>query len=181
MNKSYDKINEWTETLANRLLEIRFWDKEEIKTALSVHLAMAMKECLEIQMDDTRRQINQAKIKIAGCGGVNQQRFQADLVKLKGKMTEEHQLLLETKSIIRKDEKYRVMCLIVAEKYGGDALEYLKSKVKLSMNGFTENKSGDHLPDNAYSRGTKDLKQKLKEQFESKGMASAIEILEQTQ
>jgi len=178
MNVSHDKISEWSETLTKRLLEIRFFDAEEIKTILSIHLAMGMKNCLEVQTSETLRKLNQIKIKIQNCGGVNQNKLQAELTILKQKHCEEARALTQVTAIVRKDEKYNIMCMIVANRFGDDIYEEIKAELKLKMDGFKVNKNGEHLPESGFKRGRRELIDELKKEFENKGMIDGVDILE---
>lgn len=177
MNKTHDVITEWVDTLSDRLTDIRFWDVEEIKTALKVHLAIAMKECLTIQISETRRKINQMKVLIAGCGGQNQNRYQGELIKLKEIAKEELDALNQANAIVRKDEKFRILALFVAQRFGGEVLEELKCEVKKEMGIVLENKEGQST-DNAFQRATKETREEFKTKLEAAGMTDAIKLLD---
>lgn len=178
MNKTFDKIGEWTNSLTDRLTEMRFWDVEESKTSLKVHLALAMKDCLTIQISETKRKLNQAKILIANCGGQNQQKYTADLIKLKEQYQEEIATLRQIEPIIRKDEKFRILSRLVGERFGFEILEELKRATKTEMNVIVE--CGNKPTENAYQRGVRETKERLKSEFEKQNLKVALTILENT-
>lgn len=178
MNKTHDKISEWTDTLAERLTEIRFLDMEEMKLALKVHLAMAMKDCLDIQVPETQKKINRIKILLSNNPGKEHGKYQAELVKLKEQAHQELITQRNTTAIIRKDEKFKILAALVGERFGNEVLEEFKRKVKDQLNIVTVPDDNGGRPANAYDRGVTDTLQRLRGTFEANGLWDAMKYLE---
>lgn len=130
MAKIEEEIEQWSIKLSARLSEIKIWDVSEIKAILNSYLTMAMKDCLNTQTSETKNKINQTKILIANCEGRNQQKYQSQLIKLKADLHQESKLLNDVSAIIRKKDKYSIMCKLIFDKFGKDVLEELKENVK---------------------------------------------------
>lgn len=90
MDKINSKINEWSKSLAERLTEIHFYDLDEMKTALAVHIKSALYDCLKEQIPETERRLNQLKIRQAGRG--NTLPLQAEIIAMKQKRKEEYEV-----------------------------------------------------------------------------------------
>lgn len=90
MDKINTKVNEWSEMLAKRVVDIRFIDLDEMKTAIAVHIKNALYDCLKEQIPETERKLNQLKIRQAGGG--NTLPLQAEIVAMKQKRKEEYEV-----------------------------------------------------------------------------------------
>jgi hypothetical protein len=90
MDKINIKVNEWSEMLAKRIVDIRFIDLDEMKVAIAVHIKNALYDCLKEQIPETERRLNQLKIRLAGGG--NTLPLQAEIVAMKQKRKEEYEV-----------------------------------------------------------------------------------------
>ncbi len=178
MNKTHDKISEWTESLSERLTEIRFWDAAEMKMALKVHLALAMKDCLEVQVPETQKKINTVKIILSNNPGKEQGKYQAELIKLREQARQETETLKQATAIIRKDEKFKIFALLVGQRFGNEVLEEMKLELKTRMNIETvPDPDKVRTGENAYERGVNETMMKLRALFEENGLWDAIKYL----
>ena len=49
-------ISKWAHNLSERLVEIRFWDVDEMKAAMKVHLRETMRDCLKLKLSEVERE-----------------------------------------------------------------------------------------------------------------------------
>ncbi len=98
-------------------------------------------------------------------------------------MSEEKKVLKESETIIngpkdsRKAEKFKILSLLVAKRFGNDVFEELKQEVKEHVEGFSSNPDGEHLPENGYKRGIRETKEALIQEFSSRGYNDIADII----
>ena len=112
------KIEYWSKELTSRILDNQFFSSEEIESLLKIYLPIVMKDCLEPHTSSLKKQIEQTKLRLANCGGVNQIEIQKELTILNKKRGEEFNLYNSVKNIVRQDLRYKILHEIVFEKLG---------------------------------------------------------------
>lgn len=110
------KIETWSELLANRLIEIRFVDMDEMKAAIKTHIKASLYECLKAQIPETERKLNQLKIRQAGGG--NTLPLQAEIVAMNQKRKEENEVYAK----MDRENQGREMALWM-RKYHNESIE----------------------------------------------------------
>lgn len=90
-----DKIDSWTESLTERLIEIRFFDVSEIKTSLKVHFKSAMLDCLKIQISQTQAEFDEIRYAINNFKGREKAEKMKRLGELRIKLKAENKLYAE--------------------------------------------------------------------------------------
>ncbi len=86
-------IDRWSISLAERLVEIRFIDLDEMKAAISVHIKSALFDCLKIQITETMRKLTETKKHYVNYGGGKNNHIQAEIISLRQKLKEENKFL----------------------------------------------------------------------------------------
>jgi len=86
-----DLINQWSITLAERLVDIRFIDLDEMKTAISSYMKSALMDCLAVQISNTRSTLDSLKIQYNTRKG-NSNVIAAEIVKTKQRLKAENQM-----------------------------------------------------------------------------------------
>ncbi len=114
------KVETWSESLANRLIEIRFVDVEEMKSAIKTHIKASLYDCLRAQIPETERKLNQLKIRQAGGG--NTLPLQAEIIAMKQKRKEEY----EVYSNLDRENQARELTLWMREHHNESIKEFYK-------------------------------------------------------
>lgn len=86
-------IEQWSESLAERIVEIRFIDLKEMKSAISAHIKAALFDCLKVQITETMRKLAETKKHYVNYGGGKNNHIQAEIISLKQKLKEENKFL----------------------------------------------------------------------------------------
>ncbi len=92
MSTENELIEYWANNLAERVIEIRFIDMNEMKSAISVHIKSALFDCLKMQVSETRKKLDEHKKQIQ-LGGSPNKHVHANIISLKQKLKEENQTL----------------------------------------------------------------------------------------
>lgn len=122
-------IDEWSESLTEKILDVRFFDVEKIKIILSTQLKLAIVEILNVQVPETKRKLNQAKI-IAANSGSGQLKLSADVIKLKEQFQKEYTLQQHLNHEIKKETKYSIFHDLCFEKFGKEAMKSIDVEFK---------------------------------------------------
>jgi hypothetical protein len=88
-------IDSWSDSLSERIIEIRFVDKSEMKAAMSIHLKSALYDCLKIQLPQIEKDLIEAKREYAeyiSLKGFNKSNLQEKIISLKAKLKEQNKL-----------------------------------------------------------------------------------------
>lgn len=88
-------IDKWSVGLAERLIEIRFVDFEEMKAAITSHIKAAIMDCLKIQISETEEKLNRTKKEYALHGGGRNNHLQIEIISLKKKLKEENKFFAD--------------------------------------------------------------------------------------
>lgn len=101
-------ISYWSESLSERLVEIRFIDIDEMKAAMKVHLKSALFDCLKIQLPDVEKKLIEAKRNYVTNGGGRNNHIQDEIIALKAQLKEKNKLLstLEKFERIKQSNKW---------------------------------------------------------------------------
>lgn len=121
MKETDSAIEYWSELLANRLVEIRFIDMDEIKAAIKVHIKSSLYHCLKIQIPEIELKLNEVKIKYASLKGSNKH-IQAEILSLKQQLKGSNKLYAE----LARENKSREMTLFMQRNYKSALLEFYK-------------------------------------------------------
>lgn len=116
-------IENWSDALAERLLEIRFIDIDLMKASMKVHLKSAMMDCLRIQLTETESRLIETKKHYINFGGGKNNHIQAEIVELKRKKKE--QVRLYAKLDI--DNQNRELVLWMRKHHESSLLEFYKT------------------------------------------------------
>jgi hypothetical protein len=92
MNEEQKLIDHWSESLTDRLLEVRYVDVDVMKKAIKTHFKAALFDLLKVQLSETHEQLSAAKEQYALSQGTNNYHIQAELVKLKRKLKQQNKL-----------------------------------------------------------------------------------------
>ena len=112
------KINYWSEELTKRILDNQFFEKEEIENLFKSYLPIIVKNLLEPHESSLKRQIDQTKLKLANCQGVNQLEIQKELTILNKQRGEEFNLYNSVKHMAKHDLRYNTLHDVVFERLG---------------------------------------------------------------
>ena len=82
-------IEKWSESLSERIIEIRFIDKDEMKKAITAHVKAALFDCIKMQVSETGKKLKEAKLHYIEYGGGNNNHIQSEIISLKIKLKEE--------------------------------------------------------------------------------------------
>lgn len=116
MDKINIKIEQWSKSLAERISELNFYNLNEMKTVLSVHIKSALYDCLKEQIPETERKLNQLKIRLMGGG--SQEDIKAEIITMKQKRKEEYEVF----SILQRENMGKEMTLWMRQHHN-DSLE----------------------------------------------------------
>ncbi|MCU0336326.1 MAG: hypothetical protein MUF12_00555 [Sediminibacterium sp.] len=142
IEKTIEIIQKYAKSLTEMLMEIRYQHIDKIQTTMTVQIRMALIECLDLQITDLDRAINEVKIKIADCHNKVgmyglQQRLQAELISLKQLR---HERVMANNSI-KKSELHRkdkaalmITRTVIFEQFGKEKLEEIKAIVEDRLN-----------------------------------------------
>lgn len=115
-----DKINSWVDSLTKRLIEIRFFHVEDIKTSLRVHFKQAMIECLKEQITQNEVRYNKLKLSLPYLYGQKKQKLQSELTLLKEKIKKENRLY----SQLDRDKQAKELVLWMRANHEASLLEF---------------------------------------------------------
>lgn len=121
MNETDNSIEYWSELLANRLVEIRFIDMDELKAAIKIHIKSSLYHCLKIQLPEIYSKLNEVKLKYASLKGSNQH-IQAEILLLKQQLKETNKLYAE----LDRENMNKEMHLFMKRNYNTALLEFFK-------------------------------------------------------
>lgn len=122
------KIDYWSKELTSRILDNQFFSKDEIEGQLKIYLPIIMKDCLEPHTSSLKHQIEQTKLRLANCGGVNQLQIQKELTILNKKRGEEFNLYNSVKHIVKQDLRYKTLHDICFEKLGKHEMKKIQDE-----------------------------------------------------
>lgn len=108
MSNVENLIDHWSSSLAERLIEIRFIDIDEMKAAMKVHLKSALFDCLKIQLPEVEKKLIEAKRNYVTNGGGRNNHIQEEIISLKAQTKERWKLLetLEKSERIKQSNKW---------------------------------------------------------------------------
>ena len=127
-NDVKSKVEYWSNKITERILDNQYFSKQEIHDLLVIHLPMVIKNCLEPHESSLKRQIEQTKLRLANCAGVNQLEIQKELTILNKKRGEEFNLYNSVKKIVAQDLRYKTLHDIVFEKLGAQEMKKIQNE-----------------------------------------------------
>ncbi|MFA7287662.1 MAG: hypothetical protein WC055_02180 [Melioribacteraceae bacterium] len=128
------KIEHWSKTLTERIMDNQFFEKEEIENLLRIYLPMVLKNFLEPHESSLVRQIEQTKLKLANCQGVNQLEIQKELTILNAQRGKEFNLYNSVKKIVSQDLRYKTLHDVVFEKLGKQEMKQIQKEFNKRLN-----------------------------------------------
>lgn len=117
-----DKIDSWTESLAERLIEIRFFNVAEIKTSLKVHFKSAMMDCLKMQITNTETERKERIERLKFAKGSTKVKIQEGLAEINYRLKAENKLYAE----LDRDRQAKEMVLWMREYHPESILSFYK-------------------------------------------------------
>lgn len=116
--KINQKIDFWSKSLSERIIEMKFVDVNEINSIISIYLKGAMYDCLREQIPETQRKLNELKIKTSKNG--NKQVDVRELISVKQKLKEENEMYAN----LDRENMGREMALWMREKHPESILDF---------------------------------------------------------
>ena len=117
-----DKIDSWTESLTERLIEIRFFDVAEIKTSLKMHFKMAMLDSLKMQITQTQAEFEEIRYAMNSYKGYEKAEKMKRLGELRIQLKAENKLYAE----LDRDRQAKEMALWMREHHPKSILSFYK-------------------------------------------------------
>lgn len=131
------KLDLWVNSLSEKLIDLRFFEVEEVKIKLRSHFLFAIRELLQIQVKETDKKIFQAKLKLDNCQGYQQQKIQTELSILNKQKKEQELLKREAAMSINKDLRFKILHDVCFELYGKEKMIEIDSEVKKRIEEFS--------------------------------------------
>ena len=122
MSNVENLIDQWSKSLSERLIEIRFIDIDDMKAAMKVHLKSAIFDCLKIQLPDTEQALIAAKNHYVTYGGGSNNHIQSNIITLKQKLKEENKLFAH----LDRDNCAKEMALWMRKHHEQSLIEFYK-------------------------------------------------------
>lgn len=117
-----DIIDSWTESLTERLIEIRFFNVAEIKTSLKVHFKIAMLECLKMQITNAETERKEKIERLKFAKGISKVKIQQSLAEVNYRLKAENKLYAE----LDRDRQAKEMILWMREHHPESILLFYK-------------------------------------------------------
>ena len=111
-----EKIEEWSISLSDRIIEIRLFDIDQLRVSIKAHLKAAMYDCLRLQIPETERKLNELKSLI--CNGKNVKTIEQKIIETRQSLKEQNKLY----SNLDRDNCAKEMTLWM-RKYHNDSLQ----------------------------------------------------------
>ena len=118
-----DKIDAWTESLTERLVEIRFFDVAEMRAALKTHFKMAMVDSLNMQILQTQIEFDEIRYAMNTYKGYEKAQKMKRLGELRVKLKAENKLYAE----LDRDRQAKEMTIWMREHHPESTSSFYKS------------------------------------------------------
>ncbi len=94
-----ENIEVWANSLTERVIEIKHFDVEQMKTSIATHIKLALHDCLKMQISETEKKLVSMKVIMGHWAGGSQEEIKSRIVKLKAELKEQNKARSEIEQI----------------------------------------------------------------------------------